>query len=255
MVRGIRVIANSEFIAGHIRDTYGLSVESIVTIPRGLDVDYFDPEAVRQEDMDELRASWDISDDDAAIILLPGRLTSWKGQSILIEAAHKLREKNYNKFVCVLMGDAQGRTAYESALRKSIEDHNLHDLVKIVEHCNNMPAAYQLADVVISASTRPEAFGRIAIEAQAMKRPVIVTDHGGAQETVVEGETGWRVPPDDAHALTGAIMHVLQMKDEELAVLGDGARQRVLQKYSVDIMCQNTLNLYSTLLGSKIGVD
>jgi len=252
MVRGERVIANSKFIAGHIRDTYGLSPDKIITIPRGLDVEVFDPNRVSPQEIADLRAQWEVPDPNTAIILLPGRLTSWKGQGVLIEAAHRLREKGYTDFVCILMGDAQGRTGYERSLRHLITSHDLEQVVKIVPHTRNMPAAYELADVVISSSTRPEAFGRIAIEAQAMKRPVIVTDHGGAQETVLNEKTGWRVLPGDADAMARAIVRTLQLDIHEREAICERARQRVLRHYSVDVMCQNTLNLYSSLVGSKI---
>lgn len=253
MVRGDRVIANSEFIARHIRDTYGLPLENIVTIPRGLDVDVFDPDQVTQDQIDALRADWNVPDARTAIILLPGRLTSWKGQEILIDAARILQEKGYTDFACVMVGDAQGRTAYEQGLRKVVSNNRLHDMVKIVGHCASMPAAYALSDVVISASTRPEAFGRIAIEAQAMMRPVIVADHGGAQETVLDGKTGWRVRPGDAEDLATKIVASLQVDPEVQAAMGEKARQRVLKHYSVDVMCRRTLNLYSSLVKSKNG--
>ncbi len=249
MVKGDRVIANSHFIAEQIARLYHLPRDRIVTIPRGLDFSTFDPQAVSPARLDALRRSWELAGDDRPIILLPGRLTRWKGQPILIEAAADLIRRGTKRFVCILAGDAQGRTAYEDELRRLIDRHGLAAHVKLVGHCNDMAAAYALSTVVVSASTRPEAFGRIAIEAQAMGRPVVVTDHGGSRETVLNGETGWRVAPGDAAALAQALDATLSLAPEARRALAARARAHVIQSYSVNQMCDKTLALYQEIAG------
>ncbi len=248
MVRGRRVIANSEFTAERIQTKHGIPPQKIVTIPRGYDPQVFSPGAVGPERIAALRSEWGITDSRTNVILLPGRLTRWKGQMVLIDALGQLRGQENPDFLGILAGDAQGRTDYENELRARISDLDLTDCVKIVGHCTDMAAAYCAADLVISASTEPEAFGRIAIEAQAMGRPVIVTDHGGARETVLDGKTGWRVQPGDASALASKIHHVFQLNGEQKQEICSQAQNHVLSSFTVNEMSRKTIELYNTIV-------
>ena len=248
MVRGDRVIANSTFIAEHIRKIYPNAAHKTVTIPRGLDLSAFDPRQVSQDTLNTMRRDWGLENDDRPIILLPGRLTRWKGQAVLINAALKLIERGQKQFVCVLAGDAQGRHAYEEELRSLSKLPALEGRVRIVGHCADMPTAYALSQVVVSTSTRAEAFGRIAVEAQAMGKAVLATDHGGARETVINGMTGWLVPPDDAEALAQALDAILSLEPDAITALAARARAHVMKTYSLRLMCAKTMAVYQELI-------
>ena len=177
--------------------------------------------------------------------MLPGRLTRWKGQSIFIEAVASLGRKDIR---CVLVGSDHGRSGYRKELVKQIERLDLSSVLRLVDNCEDMPAAYMLADVVISASTDPEAFGRIVTEAQALGRPIIAPDHGGARETIIDGVTGWLVPPGDQGALAKAIGHALDLGETDRAILAEKAIQNVRDHFSKDAMCKKTLDVYKEVL-------
>ena len=193
MTKGDRVIAISDFVNQHIRDGYKIDPEKLVTIHRGVDTSQFDPAAVSAARIIQLSQAWRLPD-GVPVIMLPGRITRWKGQQILIEALYRLPHRD---FICVIVGSAKRRATYRDDLAKTVRERNLESVVSFVDHEQDMAAAYMLADVVVSASTDPEAFGRVAAEALAMGRPVVATDHGGSRETVVPGETGWLVRPGD----------------------------------------------------------
>ena len=201
MTYGESMIAISTFIGGHVRRHYGVPVDRIRVIHRGVDIDRFDPEKVSAERVIKLATDWRLPD-GVPIIMLPGRLTRWKGQLVLIDAIAALGRTNIR---CLLVGSNQGREDYRRELEKKIMSHNLEEVVRIVDHCDDMPAAYKLTDLVISASTDPEAFGRVVCEGQAMGRPVIASDHGGSRETILPGITGWLTPSGDSAALAHAI--------------------------------------------------
>lgn len=240
MAKGERVIAISEFIADRVISTYGADLDRVRVIHRGIDVDSFHPSAVSPERMIQLSDEWRLPD-AAPVIMLPGRLTRWKGHEVLIEALARIGR---NDVRCVLVGAQQGRDRY----RRDIDDHigrtGVGRLVQIESDCHDMPAAYMLADVVVSASTDPEAFGRVAVEAQAMGRPVIATDHGGARETVVPGETGWLVPPGDPDALAGALGQALAMNAKQRTCMARSAIGHVNLNFSRARMCAETLQVY-----------
>ena len=244
MTRGNRVIAISNFIAEHIRTTYAVSPERIVTIPRGVSVQYFDPQAVSAQRMVQLAGQWRLPD-GMPIVLMPGRLTRWKGQLVLIDAIARLGR---SEICCVLVGSDQGRRSYRQELEAEIGRRGLEGVVRIFDQCHDLPAAYMLADVVVSASTEPEAFGRIAAEAQAMGRPIVATDHGGAHETVLADQTGWLVPPGDAAALAEAIEQALSLTQAGRAQIGAAARRHILEHFTVESMCAHTLEVYRDLL-------
>jgi glycosyltransferase involved in cell wall biosynthesis len=244
MARGDAVIANSAWTAAHIASQF--PARRIVTIPRGVDLARFDPASVAPEPVEELRRLWG-ADATTILVLLPGRLTRWKGQEVLIEAVAQFKDKRVR---AVLAGDAQGRTGYERALRDAIAAHGLTDRVVIAGHVSDMPAAYLAADIVVSASTQEEAFGRVAAEAAAMGRAVIATDHGGSRETVVHGETGLLVPPGDAQALAASVRRLIDAGAAGRAAMGAKGRDVIAQNFTVERMCAATLALYRELLSS-----
>lgn len=249
MTRGERVIAISSFIAGHIRQIYGVPAARIRVIPRGVDLERFDPARVSAERVAQLANQWRLGD-GLPVIMLPGRLTRWKGQTVFLEAVARLQRKDIR---CVLVGSDQGRTEYRRELEDIIARHDLGTVVRLVDHCADMPAAYMLTDVVVSASTDPEAFGRVVPEAQALGRPVIASDHGGARETIIEGETGWLTPPGDAEALAATLERVLAIGAEARQALADRAIAHVRQTFSKDVMCDRTLDVYNEVLSLKPG--
>lgn len=244
MARGERIIAISGFIRQHILDNYDVDPDRIRTIHRGIDNLTFAPERVSSARMIQLAKQWRLPD-DKTVILLPGRLTRWKGQTVLIDALAKLGRKD----VCALLvGSDQGRTGYRQELEERVRRAGLDGLVKMTDHCNDMAAAYQLSAVVVSASQEPEAFGRVIVEAQAMGKPVIVTAIGAYQETVIPGETAWVVPPADADALAKALDEALSLTPEQSAAIGARARAFVADRYTKQRMCADTLAVYAELL-------
>lgn len=245
MAKGDMVIAISEFIRRHVIDNYGTAPERVRVIHRGIDFDIFNPDAVSAERMIQLAQAWRLPD-DSPVIMLPGRLTRWKGQGVLIEAARRLGRTDVR---VLLVGDDQGRTGYREELEQQIARIGAEGIIHLTGPCRDMPAAYMLADVVVSASTDPEAFGRVAAEAQAMGRPVIASDHGGSRETVIAGETGWLVPPDDADALARALRAALAMTGDERETVARRAMAHVRAKFTKPQMCAQTLALYAEVLG------
>ncbi len=246
MAKGERVIAISQFIANRVITTYGAELGRVRVIHRGVDLDIFHPSAVSPERMIQLSGEWRLPD-AAPVIMLPGRLTRWKGHEVLIEA---LARMGRNDVRCILVGAKQGHDRY----RRDMDDHiartGVGRFVQMVGDCRDMPAAYMLADVVVSASTDPEAFGRVAAEAQAMGRPVIATVHGGARETVVPGETGWLVPPGDPDALTSALGEALAMTTEQRESMARSAIGHVNLNFSRTQMCAETLRVYDEVLNA-----
>ncbi len=249
MTRGARVIAISDFIAEHVRVAHGCPPERIRVIPRGVDIRSFDPEAVRPERIIKLARDWRLAD-GLPVVMLPGRLTRWKGQTVLIDAMARLGRRDVQ---AVLVGADQGRTAYRAELEASIGRLGLDGIVRIVDHCTDMPAAYMLADVVVSASTDPEAFGRVVAEAGAMGRPVIVSGHGGAREIVLDGRTGWLTPPADSSALAEALAHALGLSLESRRELAAAAIAHVRARYTKAEMCAATIAVYSEVLAERGG--
>ncbi len=245
MASGERVIAISHFIAEHIGQHYQVPAERIRVIHRGVDLDKFDPARVSPERLIQLARQWRIPD-GAPVIMLPGRLTRWKGQGVLIEALALLGRHDVR---CLLVGADQGRTAYRAELEQLIRRRGLGDVVHVVDHCNDMPAAYKLTDIAVSASTDPEAFGRIVVEAMAMGRPVIASAHGGGAETIIDGETGWLVPPGDPRALAHMLDTILNLDAAQRQRVADTATGYARTYFGKDVMCAQTLAVYQELLG------
>lgn len=247
IAHGEIIIAISDYVANYLRQNYNVAEERIRTIHRGIPLERFHPTTVTAERMINLAKEWRIPD-GANIIMLPGRLTRWKGHHVLINAMEKLNRKDV---FCVIIGSDQGRTEYKKELETAIEEKGLGAQIRIVDQCMDMPAAYMLATIVVSASTDPEGFGRIPVEAQAMGRPIIATDHGGAQETIIRGETGWLVPPANPDALSQAITEALSLSPSQRAMLATKSMSHVAQNFTKDIMVEKTLNIYAELLQSS----
>ncbi len=245
MVRGRLVIANSEFVAQHVRDAYAIPPSRIRTIYRGVDLDRFAQDKVSAERLIQLAQRWGVPE-DAAIVMLPGRLTRWKGHVDLIEAiGHLGGDLNVR---CLLVGDDQGRGAYRRALEARISELGLSGVVQITGRCDDMAAAYMLADVVVSPSTDPEAFGRVVAEAQAMGRPVVVSNHGGAAEQVLPGATGWLFAPGDAAAMSAALRQALALTSQQRQLFSARAVAHVRSHYTKPAMTAATLAVYAELL-------
>lgn len=248
MTKGERVAAVSETIRDHIIHNYNIEKSKIALIHGGFEEKEFDPELVTKARIEKLRQKWLAKACGKKIIILPGRLTLWKGQDILIESLAHIKERG---FCCLFIGDTQENPSYHKKLRDKIKLHNLSDHVLLVGHCDDMPAALMLADLVVSASsTQPEAFGKVAIEAMAMGKPVIATAHGGSLETVIDGETGWLVPPMNPAALSVAIVEALQ-NPEQMVQFGRNGRKRVLEQFTAKEMCQKTIALYQDVHDEK----
>ncbi|MEM7491839.1 MAG: glycosyltransferase family 4 protein [Pseudomonadota bacterium] len=249
MAKGDLVIANSEWTAAHVHEVHGTPKNRLVTIPRGVDFAVFDPGKVTMRRKSQLAAAWGISENDTRLTLvLPGRLTDWKGQKVAIEALSLLDPEERAKLHLILPGDDQGRAKYREDLASANETRNLTSNVSITGHCEDMPAAYALADIVLAPSKRPEAFGRVAAEASAMGKPVIVADHGGQRETVVEGQTGIRVEPGSASALAAAIRTLTHLPERTREAMGQAGRDYVLARFSKEQLQTATLGVYTRLL-------
>jgi glycosyltransferase involved in cell wall biosynthesis len=243
MARGQRVIAISEFVAEHAARIYGVESKRLRTIPRGVDLDSFDPRRVTGERMASLAREWRVPD-GAPLVMLPGRLTRWKGGLDFVAAIAALARRD---IFCLMVG-AEQRTGFRRELEAAIRGCGLGHLFRIVPACRDMPAAYMLADVVVSASIEPEGFGRVIVEAQAMGRPVVATDHGGARETIVAGETGWLAPARDPAALAAAIGTALAIDPAERQLFARRARAHVAAQFTRQQMCAGTIAVYEELL-------
>ena len=243
MARGERVIAISGFVAEHAARVYGVGPDRLRTIPRGVDLEIFDPRQVCGARIASLARRWRVPD-GAPVVMLPGRLTRWKGGLDLLAAVAALGRRD---IFCLLVG-AQQRPGFRRELEAAIARHGLDALSRIVEDCPDMPAAYMLADVVVSASTDPEGFGRVVVEAQAMGRPVVATDHGGARETIVPGVTGWLVRPRDPAALSAAIEAALALAPADRLLLAQRAIAHVCAHFTRAQMCAKTIAVYEELL-------
>jgi glycosyltransferase involved in cell wall biosynthesis len=252
MARGRPTIAVSRFVEGLIRARYGEGPE-IVVIPRGADTAAFAEETVSAHRAIAVARAWGLVEDPRPVVMLPGRLSRWKGQGDFVEAAARLKAlRGAADFLFAIVGEDGGSGLAEKLLNRAAALGAL-DVVRLVGLCDDMPAAYKLSAVVVSASTEPEAFGRVAVEAQAMGRPVIATDHGGARETVEPGRTGWLYPPGDVEALARAVDAALSLDPSARAHMGMAGRARVAQRFTVAAMQRATLAVYERVAGRAFG--
>jgi glycosyltransferase involved in cell wall biosynthesis len=252
MTRGEVVIANSQFTRAHVIAQHHIAPAKVVAIPRGVDTVRFNPASVTPGRKAALQMAWALDPADRRVkILLAGRLTRWKGQMLAVEAAARLKARGIEDFVLIMAGDSQGRLTYLSELEGSVLHHRLKDNVRIVGHCADMPAAYAVADVAIAPSLDPEAFGRTAVEPQAMGVPVIAADHGATRETVIPGETGWLARPGDVDAWAEALAQAIAAGPKGRAFMGKAAMARARALYSVEAMCAATFKVYADILGKR----
>ncbi|WP_435163067.1 glycosyltransferase family 4 protein [Candidatus Pelagibacter bacterium nBUS_25] len=251
MVRSDLIIAGSNFIFSHIKENYKEYFDvkkKLLVIFRGINVDYFDPTTKLDSDEKKLLKKWQI-EKDKKIILLPGRLTGWKGQEVFIEAVNLVNiELGYEAFYAVILGSDQGRDLYKKKLIRLTEQHRLNNQVKFIDHCNDMALAYKISDIVISASIEPEAFGRVAVEAQSMEKPIIASDIGGSNETIIDEKTGFLFESNNAKSLSKKILKVLSMDEVSLQSIGKEGRKNIIQKFNVEKMCFSTYSEYKRIL-------
>jgi glycosyltransferase involved in cell wall biosynthesis len=244
MTRGERVIAISDFIAEHMVQNYEVDPDRIRVIHRGVDIHQFDPARVSPERIIALASQWRVPE-ERHIVLMPGRLSTWKGQEVLIQALAHLRRKD---LFAIMVGVGAGSSKLREEIEGAIVRAGLEESIRLINECRDMPAAYRLADTVVAPSTRPEAFGRVAVEAQAMGRPIIASDHGGARETIISGATGILVPPGDADALAEAITQIIALDAGSRERLGQQAIAHVRARFTNDVMCASTLAVYGEVL-------
>lgn len=252
MTRGDLVIANSGYTRDHVLAEHHMDPAKIVAIPRGVDLDRFSPAWVTPDRVEALRRAWGIAPDERRTrFLLAARLTRVKGHLTVIAAAAKLKGEGRSDFVVLFAGDDQGRDDYSRELTAAIAQAGLQDTVRIVGHCDDMPAAYLVGDVALAARTTPEAFGRTAVEPQAMGRPVIASNDGALVETVVDGVTGWLVEPGDADAWARAMAVAIDLGPGKRLEMGQAGMNRVRQLYRNDLMCAATLAAYERVLEAR----
>ncbi len=251
MVRSDLVIAGSNFIFSHIQENYPEFLNSkkkFLVIFRGINVDYFDPTTKLETDENKLLEEWYINN-KKKIILMPGRLTSWKGQELFIEALNLVKiELGYEAFHVVILGSAQGRDMYKKKLINLTEKYNLINQIKFVDHCKDMALAYNISDIVVSASIEPEAFGRVAVEAQSMEKVIIASNIGGSKETIINEKTGFLFESGDPSALSKKIIQAISMDESSLKLMGKEGRKNIIKKFNVEKMCFSTYSEYKRLL-------
>jgi len=251
MTRSDLIIAGSNFIFSHIKKNYSKYLNNkkkLLVIFRGINVDYFDPTTKIESDEKKLLTKWNI-EKDKKIILLPGRLTSWKGQEVFIEAVNLVNiELGYEAFYAVILGSDQGRDLYKKKLIRLSEQYRLTNQVRFIDHCKDMALAYKVSDIVVSASIEPEAFGRVAVEAQSMERPIIASNIGGSNETIIDEKTGFLYEAGNAKSLSKKILKLLYLDETLLKSIGIQGRKNIVQKFNVEKMCFSTYSEYKRLL-------
>ena len=251
MVRSDLIIAGSNFIFSHIDKNYSKYLgikKKFLVIFRGINVDYFDSSTTLDTEENRLTSDWEV-DKNKKMILMPGRLTAWKGQEIFIEALNLVnKELGYDSFNAVILGSDQGRDIYTKKIKRLAEQYRLTSQLKFIEHCKNMPLAYKISDIVVSASVEPEAFGRVAVEAQSMEKPIIASDIGGSNETISDNVTGFLFQSGNAEALSKKIIQALQLDESRLKSIGIEGRKNIIKKFNVEKMCFSTYSEYKKLL-------
>ena len=251
MVKSNLIIAGSNFIFSHIKNNYSdyLNIKNkLLVIFRGINIDYFDPTTKTETEEKKLLKSWDI-DENKKIILLPGRLTSWKGQEIFIEAVNLVNiQLGYEAFYAVILGSDQGRDLYKKKLIRLSEQYRMTKQVKFIDHCKDMALAYKVSSIIVSSSIEPEAFGRVAVEAQSMEKIIIASNIGGSNETVIDEKTGYLFESGNPKSLSEKILKVLNLDDTTLKTVGIEGRKNIVKKFNVEKMCFSTYSEYKKLI-------
>ena len=251
MVRSNLIIAGSNFIFSHIKDNYSdfLKVkQKLRVIFRGINVDYFDPTTKTDLEEKTLLKSWMI-EENKKIILLPGRLTSWKGQELFLEAINLVNiQLGYEAFYAVILGSEQGREIYKKKLIRLSEQYRMTKQVKFINHCKDMALAYKISSIIISSSIEPESFGRVAIEAQSMQKLIIASNIGGSKETIIDEKTGYLFDPINPKSLSEKILKALNLDYDTLKTIGDEGRKNIISKFNVEKMCFSTYSEYKKLI-------
>jgi glycosyltransferase involved in cell wall biosynthesis len=251
MVRSNLIVAGSNFIFSHIKQNYLKYLDDkkkLLVIFRGINVDYFDPTTKVYSDEKKLLTKWEI-DKNKKIVLLPGRLTSWKGQEVFIEAINLVNiELGYEAFYAVILGSDQGRDLYKKKLIRLSEQYRMTKQMRFINHCSDMALAYKISDIVVSASIEPEAFGRVAVEAQSMEKPIIASNIGGSNETVIDKKTGFLFESGNAKSLSEKILKLVTMDESTLRSIGIEGRKNIIQKFNVEKMCFSTYSEYKRIL-------
>ena len=251
MLRSDLVIAGSNFIFSHIKENYKEYLNNskkFLVIFRGINIDYFDASTTFTEDEDKLFKSWNL-EVEKTTILLPGRITEWKGHEMFIEAMNKINiQLGHKSFKAVILGSDQGRDLYKKKLIRLVEQYRMNDQIKFVDHCENMPLAYKISDLIVSTSIEPEAFGRIAVEAQSMEKPIIASNLGGSKETIVNNKTGILFDAGDSDDLSKKIIEFFNFDKSTIEQMGKEGRKNVSAKFNVEKMCFSTYSEYKKLI-------
>ena len=252
MLRSDLIIAGSNFIFSHINENYSEYLinlkKKFLVIFRGINTDYFNSNIIKQLEENKLISFWNI-DKNKKLILLPGRLTSWKGQEMFIEAINLVnKEIDPETFNVVILGSDQGRKIYKQKLLRLVEQHRLANQVKFIDNCKNMPVAYKISDLIVSSSIEPEAFGRVSVEAQSMEKPIIASNIGGSKETIINDKTGFLFEAGKPESLSKKIIEVLQLDETTLKSLGNEGRKNVIKKFNIEKMCFSTYLEYKKLI-------
>ena len=254
MVKSDLLIAGSNFIFSHINKNYSKYLNSkkkFLVIFRGINTDYFDPSTTIESEEDKLFKEWKLNI-GRKIILFPGRLTPWKGQEVFIEALNKVNiELGHQSFYAIILGSDQGRNIYKKKLLRLTEQHRLIDQVRFIDNCKNMPLAYKISNFVVSASVRPEAFGRVAVEAQSMEKPILASNIGGSNETIINDKTGFLFESGDSDLMSKKIIEILSLDESTLKSMGIEGRKNIIKKFNVEKMCFSTYSEYKKLLNAN----
>ena len=251
MLKSDLIIAGSNFIFSHINENYSKYLDlnkKFLVIFRGINTEYFNPNKIHQSDEKKLISQWNINK-ERPLILLPGRLTSWKGQEMFIEALNLVnKEMPEQPFSAVILGGDQGRNVYKKKLLRLVEQYRLNNQVQFFDKCKLMPLAYKISDIIVSASIEPEAFGRVSVEAQSMEKPIIASNIGGSNETIANDKTGFLFEAGKPEELSKKIIHALNLDESTLKFIGIEGRKNVIKKFNIEKMCFSTYSEYKKLI-------
>jgi glycosyltransferase involved in cell wall biosynthesis len=256
MLRSDLIIAGSNFIFSHINENYSNFLnpnKKFLVIFRGINTEYFNPKKIVKSDELKLLKNWNVEKypdlKNIPLILLPGRLTHWKGQEMFIEAIYNLTKEMPDKeFFAVILGSDQGRKVYKKKLMRLVEQHRLQNYIRFVDKCELMPLAYKISDIIVSSSIEPEAFGRVSIEAQSMEKPILASNIGGSKETITNDKNGFLFEAGKPEALSKKLIHILNLDESTLKFIGIEGRKNVVKKFNIEKMCFSTYSEYKKLI-------